>query len=576
MLFLLSQSPDGMLKYIQLILCFFLLSELVLATEIKEYFSKNDPSDHYSAMHFFHQQILSLDSAKAIEQLNEFTNGSESEESAIAIAWKGIYLQQKNLSSPAVSAKLLRKAYSQLDENKMSEWKSIFANYLGFYLILDKNYQDGAEYLLLSDHLMESASYKHFFKAEIYLYHIARMYFEFGEHEKSIEYLGKTLEFAKDDSKTKQFALNLMGISYAELHKYKKATHYMELVKQKVLSNKDSSGIAALNGNLGILYAFQENYEKAQPLLLKAYDFNLDYQQWKSAATNLLWLSEINLRQNKMDSAKLFLENAIGILEGKSVENIEAWGLYYRTASHFYKRLGQYQKAFNFLDSTQQIEDSILEKRDASLLSDVNIKLISDKHLIELQLLKKEKEYQAFIRNIVIALSLLISFFLLYLWYINYKKRNQEKKLYQKEQKRTLAELEDFKKRIKSKNQMLESVKSQLNQLKSESHEEEKAKSKMVQELAHSIILTEEDWQRFKMLFENIYPDFLSKVQDEFPDLTTAELRLLALLKLNLSVSEMANMLAILPESVRKTRQRLMKKLEISYHKELRHFIQDI
>lgn len=123
---------------------------------------------------------------------------------------------------------------------------------------------------------------------------------------------------------------------------------------------------------------------------------------------------------------------------------------------------------------------------------------------------------------------------------------------------------------------MLENVKNQLSKMKSDNHEEEKAKLKMVQELTATVILTEEDWQKFKILFEKVYPDFLNKVQNEFPDLTTAEIRLLALLKLNLSVSEMANMLAILPESVRKTRQRLMKKLEISFHKELRNFIQDI
>src|SRR5690606_10205256 len=202
---------------------------------------------------------------------------------------------------------------------------------------------------------------------------------------------------------------------------YENATHYLEMTKEKVVRSKDSSGIAALNGNLGILYSYQEKYQKARPLLLEAYQFNHRNGNWKSKSTNLLWLAEVCLNQYQIDSAKIFLDSAYWTISKNQIESPELKGLYYRTASHFYEKSGQYEKAFLFLDSTQQIKNRIIENRDASLLSDVNIKLISDKYFIEVQLLKKQKEHEAFIRELIIFFSLLITLFLLYLWYSIYK-----------------------------------------------------------------------------------------------------------------------------------------------------------
>ena len=95
----------------------------------------------------------------------------------------------------------------------------------------------------------------------------------------------------------------------------------------------------------------------------------------------------------------------------------------------------------------------------------------------------------------------------------------------------------------------------------------------MVEQLHQTIILTEKDWQEFKQLFERAYPRFLQGLAVKHPSLTEAEIRLLALIKLNLSVNEMAAMLGILPQSVRKTRQRLMKKLGLEDPKALPAFL---
>lgn len=87
-------------------------------------------------------------------------------------------------------------------------------------------------------------------------------------------------------------------------------------------------------------------------------------------------------------------------------------------------------------------------------------------------------------------------------------------------------------------------------------------------------ILTGEDWSSFKVYFENAYPGFLRRLRGTYPSMTEAEERLYLFIKLNLSTKEAATILGISPESVKKTRNRLRKRLELSEDINLENYIQ--
>ncbi|MNE90465.1 hypothetical protein D3C80_1879830 [compost metagenome] len=98
----------------------------------------------------------------------------------------------------------------------------------------------------------------------------------------------------------------------------------------------------------------------------------------------------------------------------------------------------------------------------------------------------------------------------------------------------------------------------------------------MLTNLQSFSLLTENDWIEFKRLFEKLNPGFFDFFHDKFPEITAAEIRLAALIKLNLSNIEMARTLAISPDSVRKTNLRLRKKLNIESLDDLTRFIKAI
>ncbi len=61
----------------------------------------------------------------------------------------------------------------------------------------------------------------------------------------------------------------------------------------------------------------------------------------------------------------------------------------------------------------------------------------------------------------------------------------------------------------------------------------------------------------------DVHPEFFTEIQSRFPQLSASDLRMLALLKLNLNSKEIAGILNISPDSVKKSRYRLRKKMEL-------------
>jgi DNA-binding CsgD family transcriptional regulator len=70
-------------------------------------------------------------------------------------------------------------------------------------------------------------------------------------------------------------------------------------------------------------------------------------------------------------------------------------------------------------------------------------------------------------------------------------------------------------------------------------------------------------WEDFLTRFENVYESFYKRLQERFPDLTPGELRLCALLRLNVSTKDIAAITFQNPQSIDTARYRLRRKLNL-------------
>jgi len=120
-------------------------------------------------------------------------------------------------------------------------------------------------------------------------------------------------------------------------------------------------------------------------------------------------------------------------------------------------------------------------------------------------------------------------------------------------------QLKMFTENIVEKTTLIEKLESQIKGKEATSEQQT-----IIAELGRQTILTEDDWNKFKSLFEKIYPGFFINLKEKFPDITLAEQRMAALTRLQLTPKQMASMLGISVDSVHKTRQRLRQRLHIS------------
>jgi DNA-binding CsgD family transcriptional regulator len=120
---------------------------------------------------------------------------------------------------------------------------------------------------------------------------------------------------------------------------------------------------------------------------------------------------------------------------------------------------------------------------------------------------------------------------------------------------------------------MLEHVQTEINALRHLHGDNQTPQVLYLNTLANSTILTEQDWEDFSKLFDKVHTGFFVRLKEKYPNITPAETRLLCLTKLNLSTKEMAGMLGVSTDAIKKTRQRLRKKMEVDEEKNLEELV---
>ena len=122
------------------------------------------------------------------------------------------------------------------------------------------------------------------------------------------------------------------------------------------------------------------------------------------------------------------------------------------------------------------------------------------------------------------------------------------------------------------KNEILLDLKSQLKELKSNNNPNSRSYQKVINTI-NLDINNDSNWDQFRNYFEEVHKDFNSNVMRTYPDVSNNDLRLMSLLKMNLSSKEIANILNISIEGVKKARYRLRKKLNLNTEESLQELV---
>ncbi|MEY2828292.1 MAG: hypothetical protein RIQ33_150 [Bacteroidota bacterium] len=149
---------------------------------------------------------------------------------------------------------------------------------------------------------------------------------------------------------------------------------------------------------------------------------------------------------------------------------------------------------------------------------------------------------------------------------IEEKNKLQEKQL-QNEIEFKESQLSAISLQMLQKNELMQELKEKLNENNSIS------KDNTIHKIINKGLSQEKDWSDFNSHFESINKNFYTRIKQTFPDISPNEIKICALIKMNLSIKEMAAILNISPDSVKTARYRLRKKMQLNTEDNLTDFI---
>ena len=114
---------------------------------------------------------------------------------------------------------------------------------------------------------------------------------------------------------------------------------------------------------------------------------------------------------------------------------------------------------------------------------------------------------------------------------------------------------------IRKKNNQIHQLNIELEKIESNPINKLEKKSGKLRAILQSHLMTDENWQNFKTAFVQENPKFLPQLNQKFPEITESNLRIIFLQKLGYSNNEIAELLGITVDAVKKSKQRLRKKL---------------
>ncbi|MEM6831247.1 MAG: helix-turn-helix transcriptional regulator [Bacteroidota bacterium] len=248
------------------------------------------------------------------------------------------------------------------------------------------------------------------------------------------------------------------------------------------------------------------------------------------------------------------------------------------------QELGNYQLALEQINESKKLGDQLFggrSQRNADLfqIKDSYRKAVVDHQRIQreqqVRLLQAEKDqlYQRFTYSVILLITLVLVAILVFRS-IRRKHRFER----QLERTRTDAQLEVKKKelavtalQLMEKDKLLEEVKNGLEKVQKEERDP------LVAQIKRTIKTNStKTWEAFEARFVQINSSFYESLKTQHPDLSPAELKLCALIKLNFSSKEMAQLLGISADSINKARYRLRKKLDLKRDENLVTYVNNV
>jgi DNA-binding CsgD family transcriptional regulator len=386
---------------------------------------------------------------------------------------------------------------------------------------------------------------------------LAELLYKVREYNESILYAKKAIVgYNKLKNNEKLSCTNTIALDYHRQQKYDSAIFFYNEALQLAHQLHHTVWVGIVLGNMGQIFYAQGKYKLAYSLLKQDYNTSIHNGEMGNGANSLQWAARTNLAMGNKAQALNEAREAIQILQISSEANFLKNSYY--TITQIFRELRIYDSAFYYNNLYSKLNDSLEKMVATSSLAISSARLNEERSHYQIQSLNSEKRSEIMWRNFIIIFIVLVSLSIFLAINRKLLKSNLKRERAEQEIVSAKEQLQMFTSNLIEKTDLVEKL-----QLQAASRQASLEQQALITEISQHTILTEEDWVKFKLLFEKIYPAFLAALKEKVPDITIAELRMAALTRLRLTTNQIASILGISPNSVYKTKQRLRQRLRL-------------
>ncbi|WP_198139813.1 tetratricopeptide repeat protein [Pedobacter sp. BAL39] len=396
--------------------------------------------------------------------------------------------------------------------------------------------------------------------------------------------------------------LGKLGHLLEKKQKYKEAFSYQQQALKVYIAINDRSGMARTFENLGSIHEDLATYDKAMSYFQSALDIYQKSGQVVPSIEVINNIGDIYRKTAQLEKAISYYFKALAL--SKKFNEMYQINSAYRDIAKSYNLKNNNDSAYKYAELSRSYLLKIYSIEGNKQMAFLQALNDLEKKNNEIRTLQNEKKMNVIITiaTVLVIILLLLSVFLLtsrqriklsaerqyskqQFEIFETQRKLMEADLKNKEMEETQlkSDIELKSKELTTqvlhvirKNQLLESLKSQLEEMAKDDKRDQKKQFRQVIQQINQNFNNDNYWTEFRQLFEQIHHSFFDNLNRQFPGLTATDLRLISLLKMNMDSNDMAAMLAISQDSLRIARYRLRKKLNLDQGENLVSFLQSI
>jgi tetratricopeptide (TPR) repeat protein len=399
---------------------------------------------------------------------------------------------------------------------------------------------------------------------------IGIVYDRLGKFDQALSYYFNSLDlYNKNVNKNNQLfsvlsiqaLYNNIGNIYQTKGDLQSAVEYYNKGLKLSIEKNDDNNVGIIAGNLGKISMEQKNYPRALEYLKQSMDARERINDLpgiaKTSYIYAYYYDGLNDRRHAMEYAKKALDigEKVGALNTGKIAAMELY--------EYSKKAGDFKEALAYHELYMKLSDSLINEKNVSQVTQLQLKFEYDKLQKEREIKDKRARF-VYIGSILALIAGLVIAVLLVIISRNrtLQVQFQNEKLEQDIDLRN-KELATNVMYLVKKNELINGVTNKLLTLK------EKLDDKNRESMQNIIIelqnlMDKEVWEEFEFRFQQVHHSFYKNLQSGFPELSPAEIKLAAFLRLNMTSKDIASITGQSVKSLEVARARLRKKLGIT------------